>query len=259
MWSPPIQGGLAHDSQELSVYSRPTNNLGTTVEGHDYTPNTPDFPERTSHIPLLHKDFSHEQTSPSKSTIGRDAHNQYPSPDEPSREHRSQTRWASTRRHPFASQFEAPDWQQLLIHSVLCFLAYPLLLLVALIASSRPLFWTRTIVGLGCGLIGLTLGLIPLALAQKFLEAAGGFLILQLDQFANATLQRGPPLFTGHAFQMLLASNSRTLPRAHQIRRVHCPPYNCFGIDGSIRGPLGNIASITSQYPSVLQGAGMLI
>jgi hypothetical protein len=96
--------------------------------------------------------------------IGRDAQNQYPS-----------------KRHPFASQFEPPDWQQLLIHSFVCLLAYPLLLLVVVIASSRPLFWTRTIVSLGCGLIGFTLGLGPLALGKKFFEAAGGFITLQLD------------------------------------------------------------------------------
>jgi hypothetical protein len=231
-------------SDKLSVYSRPTSILGT--EGHDYTPNSPDSPERTSRIPLLHKDFSHGQRFkfPGRSTISRDTQNQYPS-----------------RRHPFASQFEPPDWQRLLIHSLFCLLAYPLLLLVVVIASSRPLFWTRTIVGFGCGLIGFTLGLGPLALGKKFLEAAGGFLTLQLDQFANATLQRGPPLFISHAFQMLLASNSRTLPQAHQIRPVHGPPYDCFGIDGCIRGPLGNTASITSQYSPIcsVQGAGVLI
>ena len=171
MWSPPIQGGLDDaKSQELSVYSlaRPTSSLGTSVEGHDYSPDTPDFPARTSHVPLLHKDFSHdsEKTYPRS----RDAQNQYPF-----HEGWSQTQRAPTRRHPFASQFEAPDWQQLVIHTVICLLAYPLLLLVVFVASSRPLFWTRTIVGLGCGIIGFTLGLIPLAVGQKFLEAAGAF------------------------------------------------------------------------------------
>ena len=72
-----------------------------------------------------------------------------------------------------------------------------------------------------------------------------------LDQFANATLQRGPPLFIGRVFQMILALYLRTLPQVHQIRRGHCPPYDCFEIDGSIRGPLGNIANIMSQLFSI--------
>jgi hypothetical protein len=177
-----MQGG-ADDPHELSVYSRPTSSLGATIESHNYTPNTPDFPERTSRIPLLPKDFGHEQTFPGRSTI--DTQNEYPFSYKPSPEDRSQTRRASTRRHPFASQFEAPDWQHLLIHSVLCILAYPLLLSMTLVASSRPLFWTRAIVGLGCGVIGFALGLIPLVLGQKFLEAAGGFVTFQLGQFAN--------------------------------------------------------------------------
>jgi hypothetical protein len=178
MWSPDDS-----ESQELSVCSLTrTSSSGATIEGHDYTPDSPDFPARSSPIPLLHKDFSHEQTSPSRSKIGRGARNRYPSHD-----NRSQTRRASTRCHPFASQFEAPDWRQLSIHTVLCLLSYPLLLLVVIIASSRPLFWTRTIVALGCGLIGFTLGLIPLALGRKFLGAAGGYLILVLHSTSSLT------------------------------------------------------------------------
>ena len=99
------------ESQALNVYSLVrTSSLETIVEGQNsnYTPDSAasDLLAGTSRIPLLHKDFSHEQTFPGRSMIGRAAQNQYPSHD-----NQSQTRRTSTWRHPFASQFKAPDWQ----------------------------------------------------------------------------------------------------------------------------------------------------
>ncbi|KAF8075860.1 hypothetical protein FPV67DRAFT_386387 [Lyophyllum atratum] len=76
------------------------------------------------------------------------------------------------RKHPFAQNFEAPLWKSILVHISLCLVAFPSLLLITLIARQKPLFWTRFIVGLGCGVVGLSLGLSLLQLAQSFLEAA---------------------------------------------------------------------------------------
>ncbi|KAG5651681.1 hypothetical protein H0H81_007842 [Sphagnurus paluster] len=75
------------------------------------------------------------------------------------------------RKHPFADGFEAPRWPNILFHVALCLVAYPLLLIVTLIAREKPLFWTRFIVGLGCGIIGVSLALSLLKLAQAHLEA----------------------------------------------------------------------------------------
>lgn len=75
-------------------------------------------------------------------------------------------------RHPFSNSFEAPNWTQLLIHVGLCLVAYPLLIIFIVIAREKPLFWTRFIVSMGCGLIGFCLGLSLLQLGKNFLEAA---------------------------------------------------------------------------------------
>ena len=162
MWYPPTRPDSGHP-QELTVYSRPGSTLAASVDSQDYTPNTPDFPGSPSRIPLL-PSHGEEPFTAFESAPSRDVQN----PSYPPR--------TSTRRHPFASQFEAPNWQPLLIHFFLCLLAYPTLLLVVFLASSRPLFWTRTIVSLGCGLIGFTLGLSLLGLGRGFLEAASLFL-----------------------------------------------------------------------------------
>ncbi|GLB33262.1 hypothetical protein LshimejAT787_0101460 [Lyophyllum shimeji] len=76
------------------------------------------------------------------------------------------------KRHPFAKGFEAPLWKNILVHIALCLIAYPFLLLITLVARQKSLFWTRFIVGMGCGLIGFCLGLSLLQLAQSHLEAA---------------------------------------------------------------------------------------
>ncbi|KAJ8085959.1 hypothetical protein PM082_004778 [Marasmius tenuissimus] len=82
---------------------------------------------------------------------------------------------SKARRHPipFASRgFEAPEWKKLLLHVVLCAVAYPFLLLVVFVAQDRTIFWCRAIVGIGCGLVGVALGLSLVELAKSFLEAA---------------------------------------------------------------------------------------
>ncbi|KAJ6567347.1 hypothetical protein DFH09DRAFT_457648 [Mycena vulgaris] len=76
------------------------------------------------------------------------------------------------RRHPFAIRFEAPEWLFIIVHVALCVLAYPVLLVFVLLANHRTLFWSRLAVGVGCGAVGVALGLSLTRLGQRFLEAA---------------------------------------------------------------------------------------
>ncbi|KAJ7727961.1 hypothetical protein B0H16DRAFT_1894321 [Mycena metata] len=76
------------------------------------------------------------------------------------------------RRHPFASGYEAPEWIFVAIHVAFCLLAYPVLLVFVILADRKTLFWSRLIVGVGCSVVGVALGLSIGRLAQGFLEAA---------------------------------------------------------------------------------------
>ncbi|KAG5645259.1 hypothetical protein DXG03_006561 [Asterophora parasitica] len=76
------------------------------------------------------------------------------------------------RKHPLFSGFEAPKWKAILLHVGMCLAAYPSLLFIVLIAREKSLFWSRFIVGLGSGIIGVALGLSLLGLARRLLEAA---------------------------------------------------------------------------------------
>jgi len=80
-------------------------------------------------------------------------------------------------RHPFAESFEPPRWRMISVHLLLCVIAYPLLLITTVVATKgKTLFWTRLVVGLGCGIVGFTLGLSLLALGKAFFEAASKWL-----------------------------------------------------------------------------------
>ena len=79
--------------------------------------------------------------------------------------------------HPFSESFEPPRWRIILIHVLMCVVAYPLLMITTVVATKgKTLFWTRLVVGLGCGIIGCALGLSLLALGKAFLEAASEWL-----------------------------------------------------------------------------------
>lgn len=77
------------------------------------------------------------------------------------------------KRHPFSQWYEAPKWKSLVGHTLLCLLAYPFLLIFVMVARRRTLFWTRVVVGIGCGFTGVLLGWSLLRLARRHLEAAG--------------------------------------------------------------------------------------
>ena len=75
-------------------------------------------------------------------------------------------------RHPFAENFEVPQWKKLAIHIGLCALSYPFLLIFVIAGRGQTLFWSRLFVGAGCGILGVMLGLSLMNLARGILEAA---------------------------------------------------------------------------------------
>lgn len=77
------------------------------------------------------------------------------------------------KQHPFSQLYEAPKWNTLAVHTLLCLLTYPFLLIFVIVAKGRTLFWTRLLVGAGCGIIGFLLGLSLIGLARRHLEASG--------------------------------------------------------------------------------------
>ncbi|KLO16745.1 hypothetical protein SCHPADRAFT_847669 [Schizopora paradoxa] len=70
------------------------------------------------------------------------------------------------------AHFEATDWKSILIHTVAVACAYPFLILVCLLASNKTLFWSRVIVGFGCGILAFALGRTPFCAARRYLEAS---------------------------------------------------------------------------------------
>jgi len=75
-------------------------------------------------------------------------------------------------RHPFAKDFEVPQWRNLAIHAGLCASSYPFLLIFVIMGRGQTLFWSRLFVGAGSGIVGLMLGLSLMRLARGVLEAA---------------------------------------------------------------------------------------
>lgn len=76
------------------------------------------------------------------------------------------------KQHPFAKNFEVPQWRKLAIHTGLCALAYPFLLIFVILSGGHNLFWSRLFVGAGCGILGVTLGVNLVHLARGIFEAA---------------------------------------------------------------------------------------
>jgi hypothetical protein len=65
-----------------------------------------------------------------------------------------------------------PQWRKLAIHTGLCALAYPFLLIFVILSGGHNLFWSRLFVGAGCGILGVTLGVNLVHLARGIFEAA---------------------------------------------------------------------------------------
>ncbi|KAF8883443.1 hypothetical protein BD779DRAFT_1802002 [Infundibulicybe gibba] len=89
------------------------------------------------------------------------------------------------KKHPFARTFEPPNWRLLITHTVLCLLAYPVLLVFIIIAGGKTLFWTRFLVSAGCGLVGFFLGFNLLQLGKGFLEASTWATVIHQSRVPN--------------------------------------------------------------------------
>ena len=134
-WTPSTNGG-EHDSPRRRLYSSSVE-AQCAIEMPSPSPNYPQYLDTTP---------------PSTSTFGK-----FP---------------RLPVRHPFAKNFEVPQWKKLALHTGLCALSYPFLLIFAIIGQGKTLFWSRLFVGAGCGILGSTLGLSLVNMARGVLEAA---------------------------------------------------------------------------------------
>ncbi|PPR03325.1 hypothetical protein CVT24_012601 [Panaeolus cyanescens] len=88
--------------------------------------------------------------------------------------------------HPFPERYETPPLYLLLLHTFFCAITYPALYFTALIATGRSLFWARVLVGAGCGIVGFSLGITILELAQAQLEASTWATLIHQSNADNA-------------------------------------------------------------------------
>ncbi|KAK0205990.1 hypothetical protein DFS33DRAFT_1256607 [Desarmillaria ectypa] len=88
--------------------------------------------------------------------------------------------------HTIKEGFEAPKWRKIIIHVILCLIAYPFLMAFVIVARNKTLFWSRFLVSIGCGVIGFALGLSLLSLGRPFLEAATWATIIHQSHINDA-------------------------------------------------------------------------
>ncbi|KAK0467718.1 uncharacterized protein EV420DRAFT_1742822 [Desarmillaria tabescens] len=89
--------------------------------------------------------------------------------------------------HIVEKSFETSEWPKIIIHVILCLIAYPILTLFVVIARNKTLFWSRFFVSVGCGVIGFALGLSLLSLGRPFLEAATWATIIHQSRINGAS------------------------------------------------------------------------
>ncbi|KAL0961471.1 hypothetical protein HGRIS_006415 [Hohenbuehelia grisea] len=133
----------------------------------------------TSHGDRRTSDFDASflyQHSGRSSSASKDVFSRPQSPYKPQR----------TRRHPFAQWFEPPDWRWILLHVLLCLVAYPSLWLFVFLAKNKSLFWTRAFVGVGCGIVGFWLGWSLINLGRAFVEAAAWATLIHQSRMNEA-------------------------------------------------------------------------
>ncbi|KAJ7241969.1 hypothetical protein C8J57DRAFT_1726394 [Mycena rebaudengoi] len=134
----------------------------------------------------------------------------------------------SPQGHPFAGGFEAPEWKVIFFHVAFCAISYPVLLVLVLVADNKTLFWSRLLVGMGCGAVGVALGIMLARLGQRFLEAATWATLIHQSRISS---EPGIPLVDLAASSqyptsiwnaMLLLWNRAFYPgTAHQARKSY--------------------------------------
>ncbi|KAK0216216.1 hypothetical protein IW262DRAFT_1276633 [Armillaria fumosa] len=90
------------------------------------------------------------------------------------------------KHHLVERSFEASEWPKIIIHVILCLVAFPILTIFVVIARNKTLFWSRLFVSVGCGAIGFALGVSLLSLARPFLEAATWAMIIHQSRISDA-------------------------------------------------------------------------
>ncbi|KAG8682129.1 hypothetical protein FRC08_015168, partial [Ceratobasidium sp. 394] len=129
----------------------------------------------------------------------------------------------------FMSKFEPVPIKLLIIHTLLCFIAFPFVYLLCSVGSGRSLFLSRAIVGGVCGLTGLMLGYNLVQLSRRGMEAALWATIVHesmrpeggvtLEQLNNYVANPGSP---GAAVSLLL----RRIFRHTGAKRMHRGKYD---------------------------------
>jgi hypothetical protein len=81
----------------------------------------------------------------------------------------------------FLKSFEPPPWHDMILHTVCCFLAFPLVYVLAPVtAFSLSVFWTRTVVSIISGAVGVMLSVALTEMGKRYLAAAGKSNLLNL-------------------------------------------------------------------------------
>ncbi|KDQ15154.1 hypothetical protein BOTBODRAFT_304314 [Botryobasidium botryosum FD-172 SS1] len=103
-----------------------------------------------------------------------------------------------TPKTSFFSSFEPPNYARLALHVFFCLLAFPIIYFLPYKSTQQglPIFWTRTIVAVTCGIVGTILGISLFALARRNIEAAMWATVIhdrqltlsQFSQFADEPL-----------------------------------------------------------------------
>ncbi|KAJ1308925.1 hypothetical protein OPQ81_004610 [Rhizoctonia solani] len=70
------------------------------------------------------------------------------------------------------ARFEPAPVLPLVIHTILCMIAFPIIYYLSPVANGLSMFWARVIVGGICGAVGLSLGVNLLDLSRRGIEAA---------------------------------------------------------------------------------------
>ncbi|KAJ8469557.1 hypothetical protein ONZ45_g16854 [Pleurotus djamor] len=180
---PPVQGGNGSRSYDFYGLSHAPPQVSVYPPGHQRVPSN-DEPN-SSNESLLNTQTRGKAQQGVYSSVPSNTPGQKKTEASPST-------LPKPRRHPFSSSFEAPCWKLLGIHVALSLVAFPVLFAFVIVAQNKTLFWTRLIIGIGCGLVGFCLGFSLINLGKSFLEAATWATLIhqsQSDPSAGITLR----------------------------------------------------------------------
>jgi len=169
------------DSTSIPLLPMPGERLAPQITESPMETEYSSLPAKTMRAPYSNQDYEHVALRPSTEFYNPYAEPNSPGPSPlPTKEFYSPPDSpllgggggkTKTKKRPFGNKFEPPNWGKVIFHLVLCALAYPILFAFVLWANGRTLFFSRFIVGAGCGLVGVALGASLLGLSRNILEA----------------------------------------------------------------------------------------